>query len=56
MMTSFIICIHTKYYSSNQIKKNEMDWMCDMYGGKKRCIQSFGGETRVKETSWKNYT
>jgi hypothetical protein len=35
----------TKYYSGDQMKKNEMGEACGMYGVKERCIQSFGGET-----------
>jgi hypothetical protein len=34
-----------KYYSGNQIEKNEMSGACSTYGGKERCIQDFGGET-----------
>jgi hypothetical protein len=34
----------TKYYSGNQIEKNEMGGACSMYGGKERSIQDFGGE------------
>jgi hypothetical protein len=33
----------TKYYSGNQIEKNEMGGTCSMYGGRERCIQDFGG-------------
>jgi hypothetical protein len=39
----------TKYYSGDQIKKNEMDRECSMYGGEVRCIQDFGGETWENE-------
>jgi hypothetical protein len=35
----------TKYYSGNQIDKNETGGACSTYGGKERCIQDFGGET-----------
>jgi hypothetical protein len=35
----------TKYYSGNQIEKNEMGGACSTYGGKDRCIQDFGMET-----------
>jgi len=34
----------TKYYSGDQIEKNEMGGACGMYGGEERCIQGFGGE------------
>jgi hypothetical protein len=36
----------TKYYSGDQVKKNEMGRACSTYGGKERCIQDFGVETR----------
>ena len=35
----------TKYYSGDQIKRNEMGGACSAYGGEKRRIQGFGGET-----------
>jgi len=36
----------TKYYSGNQIEKNEMEGVCSTYGerGEWRCIQGFGGD------------
>jgi hypothetical protein len=34
-----------KYYSGDQIKKNEVGGACSTYGGGERCIQDFGGET-----------
>jgi len=37
------VCL-TKYYSGDQIKKNEMGGAGDMYGEEERCIQGFGGE------------
>jgi hypothetical protein len=33
----------TKYYSGNQIEKNEMGGACGTYGGGERCIPDFGG-------------
>jgi hypothetical protein len=42
LKTSVLI---TKYYSGNQIEKNEMVGACSTCGGKERCIQDFGGET-----------
>jgi hypothetical protein len=42
---NLIPALITKYYSGNQIEKNEMGGACSMYGGKERCIQDFGGET-----------
>jgi len=35
----------TKYYSSDQIEKNEMGGACSRYGGEGRCLRCFGGET-----------
>jgi hypothetical protein len=43
----------SNYYSGDQIEKNEMGGACSKYGGEKRCIQAFGGETGGKETIWK---
>jgi hypothetical protein len=34
-----------KYYSGDQIEKNEMGGAFRAYGGEERCIQGFGGET-----------
>ena len=36
---------HQILYSGDQIKKNELDRACSTYGGEKRCIHGFGGET-----------
>jgi hypothetical protein len=35
-----------------KIVKNEIGGACNEYGGQKRRIQGFGGETRLKETNW----
>ena len=43
----------TKYYSDDQIKKNEMGVACGTCGGDERCIRGFGEETQGKETTWK---
>ena len=43
----------SKYYSGDQIKKNEMGGAYSMYGGEVGCIQGFGGEIRGTETTWK---
>jgi hypothetical protein len=34
-----------KYYSDDQIKKNEMGGAFGMHGGEERCTQELGGET-----------
>jgi len=41
-------------YWDDKIKKNEMGEARGTYGGQKSCTQGFGGETSLKETSWKN--
>jgi hypothetical protein len=39
----------TKYYSCEEIEKNDMGGACSMQGEETRCIQGFGGETtRIK--------
>jgi hypothetical protein len=35
----------TKYYSGDQIKKNEVVRACSTYVGEESCIQGFGMET-----------
>jgi hypothetical protein len=37
--------LYTKYYSGDQIKKNDMDGACNTCQGEERCVQGFGGET-----------
>ena len=39
----------TKYYSGDQMEKNEMCGACSRCGGEERCIKGFGGETYGKE-------
>jgi len=41
-ITSLVL---TKYYSGDQIEKNEVGGACNAFGEEERCIQSFGGET-----------
>jgi hypothetical protein len=36
---------YSKYYSGDQIEKNEMGGACSMYRGLERGVQSFGGQT-----------
>jgi len=38
----------TKYYSGDQIKKNEMGWACGTNGGEERCIQGLVGRSDGK--------
>jgi hypothetical protein len=52
-LKSTIICtsvLLTKYYSGEQIKKNEIGGACSTYGGQERYILGFGAETLGKET------
>ena len=37
--------LFTKFYSGDQIQKNELGEACSMYVGEERYIQGFGGET-----------
>jgi hypothetical protein len=48
----FSFSLLTKY-SGDHITKNEMSKARGMYGGEARCIQCFGWETWVKETTLK---
>ena len=34
----------TKYYSGDQMEKNELGGACSIYGGEEKRIQGFGGE------------
>jgi hypothetical protein len=34
----------TKYYSSDQIKANQIGWAYNMHEGEKKCIQGLGKE------------
>jgi hypothetical protein len=38
------------------LEKNEMGGACGIYGGRERCVQGVGGETRGKETTGKTKT
>jgi hypothetical protein len=38
--------------SRMKFEKNEMGEACNMYGGKERHIQGFGGESSGKKTTW----
>ena len=49
---SLMTCTAHQKLFGDQIK-DEMEGACSMYGGEKRCILSFGGETCRTETTWK---
>ena len=42
---------HTKYYSDDQINKNEMGEACNTKRREEKCMQDFGEETWRKETT-----
>jgi hypothetical protein len=48
-----MICIPLTKYSADQIKNKKTGGVCSTYGGEKKCIQDFGGETRGKDNTWK---
>jgi len=37
------VLLFIKYYSSDQINKNEVGWTCSMFWA--RCMQGFGADT-----------
>ena len=39
----------TKFYSGDQIKKNEIVRICGTYGRRERCLRGFGGGGELKE-------
>jgi hypothetical protein len=49
---SFTFCYSSEYNSGDKIRNTEMGMAGSTYGAKK-CIHSFDGETREKETTWK---
>ena len=55
MFTNFdILCARInislrEYYSSDEIKKNEMGRTRDTYGGDERCTQGYDGDLRGKD-------
>jgi len=42
---AYCVLLLTRYYSVDQIEKNEICGACNTYGGEERCIQGFGVET-----------
>jgi hypothetical protein len=40
----------TQYCEGDKIEKNEMGGACGTYGGRERCAQSVGGETKGTES------
>jgi len=53
IMRSFIICTLRQLSIGWQHREEWYGWACSTYGGQKKCIEVFGGETCVKETTWK---
>ena len=51
--TVFLSVLLNKYYSGDQIQKNEMGGQVARMG--ERCIQDFGRETWWKETIWNSH-
>jgi len=45
----------TKHYYGKQTVDDEMSRECGIYEGEEKWVQSFGGETRIKETTRKIY-
>ena len=43
-----MICIPHKYFSGDQIKKNEMSWACGTYRRQERCMQVLVGKPEGK--------
>jgi hypothetical protein len=48
-----VICIFSKLYYSDEIKKDEVGGTCVACGGKEKCGHSIGEENRKKDVTWK---
>ena len=48
---AFIYISYVHKHAGDENKKNEMGRVYNTYGGQKRCIQGFGGESRRKENT-----
>jgi len=48
-----MICTPQPVCSGYQMEKNKVNEACSMYGGEKRCMQGFCGETQGKKTTLK---
>jgi hypothetical protein len=46
----------SQYFAGDKIEKNDMGGTCGIFGGRERCAQGFGGETRGKETTAESNT
>ena len=55
LFTSFFLYVLLiKYYSCDQIMKNEMGGARGTYGRHGKCVQAFDGDVLGKESIWKN--
>jgi hypothetical protein len=52
-MGIFMVCTPHHIDGGDEMKKNEMDLACGMYGGEERCMWGFVGEMSEKGTIWK---
>jgi len=50
--TKLIYAVPSVNFVAAEIMVNEIGGSCDTCGGEERCIRSFGGETRGKDTTW----
>lgn len=50
---AFVPVILTKYYLGDEIKSKATGGTCSTDRGGEWCLEGFGGEARLKETTWK---